>query len=255
MIIIDRHPFVFKHIKAMVEELCSVPKYDDVVLVLGYNVYPVSVLNDIKKQYGGKRIVVYNLEQMHDGSPWVNKNCISWLKGCDEVWDYNKNNILYLYKKFGIKAMYHPVKWVKCLKRIPKVDNVYDVLFYGEITPRRYKWLYDIQSKHRNLKMIMASGVTGDVLDELIAKSKIILNIHAFDNYTNQEIVRLFYPLINNKCVLSERSKDDSYAGDCVVYADVAQMGDKIVELLKNDKYLEIANGVSERYREHCFGN
>ena len=49
MIIIDPHPFVFKQVKAMLKELCDKPKYEKVMVVLGYNVMPCSEALKLKE--------------------------------------------------------------------------------------------------------------------------------------------------------------------------------------------------------------
>lgn len=251
MIVLDSHPFVFKQVKIMVEELCSNPKYDDTVLILGYNIFPASGLDSCRKKYPGKKIAIYNLEQFYDGSPWLNSHSLYWLKNVDEVWDYNKENLKYLRTKYGIIAKYHPIKWVSSLKTLHNECNMtYDVLFYGDLTARRYKVLQKIIRNVKNVKLLIAYGVTGDALDRLIEKSKIILNVHAFDSYMNQEIVRMFYPLINGKCILSEHSMNDSYAGDAIVYSDIDNMPNKITELLKDDKWAKIASNASERFKQ-----
>jgi hypothetical protein len=52
---------VFDHIEVTLRELVGDnPKYDTTVFVLGYNV--LKNLNDIKAQYPGYRVIVYQLE-------------------------------------------------------------------------------------------------------------------------------------------------------------------------------------------------
>lgn len=251
MIIIDTHPFVFKHVKTMVEELCKSSKYDDYVLVLGYNVMPIEKLYDLKRKYKGMKIAVYNLEQFYTGSPWLNKNTLQWLKNADEVWDYNKENLMFLKSQLNLIAHYHPIKWVDSLRKLNNSPNPeYDILFYGEFTERRLRAIQKIVAKNRKLKIMHAYGVSGDMLDRLLENAKIVLNIHAFDGYKNQEIVRMFYPLINGKCILSEHSMNDSYAGDAIVYSDIDNMPNKITELLKDDKWAKIASNASERFKQ-----
>ena len=257
MYVIDNHPFVIKHVKTMIEGLCTSSNYDDTVVVLGYNVMNPNNIDDIRSKHPGCKLAVYNLEQLYDGSPWVNHDSLIWFRKSDEIWDYNLENINYLARNGISGVKYHPIKWVNSLKTLPEIkpdDMLYDVLFYGEETLRRYRILHGIMINDRKLKIVTATGVSGESLDYLISHSKIILNIHAFDDYMNQEIVRLFYPLINGRCVLTEKSRNDSYAGNSVVYCTLSNIGSRIKELLTDDKWLTVASEASERFRKHTNG-
>lgn len=254
MIIIDPHPFVFKQVNAMLKELCDKPKYDKVMVVLGYNVIPCSEAIKLKEKHPDYKLVVYNLEQLYSGSPWLNANTKEWFSRADEIWDYNMENIDFFSSVLGYRVSYHPIKWVETLKTLEQVkpeDMLYDVLFYGEETPRRNQLIGAMRSAHRDWAIITATGVTGPALDYLIAHSKIVLNVHAFPQYQCQEIVRMFYPLINGKCIVSERSRNDSYAGDSVVYSSYDNMIETVKGLLTDGKWIDVASEASDRFRRH----
>jgi hypothetical protein len=109
MIIIDPHPFVFKQVKAMLKELCDKPKYEKVMVVLGYNVMPCSEALKLKEKHPDYKLVVYNLEQLYVGSPWLNANTRGWFMRADEIWDYNLENIKFFSEVLGYRASYHPI--------------------------------------------------------------------------------------------------------------------------------------------------
>ena len=86
--------------------------------------------------------------------------------------------------------------------------------------------------------MRVVQNVYGSKLEELIARSKIVLNIHAFEGYKNQEVVRMMLPLHNDITVLSEHSTNDEYVkelgGNCY-FSDWSDMAENIKFILEND--------------------
>jgi hypothetical protein len=59
-------------------------------------------------------------------------------------------------------------------------------------------------------------------------------------NFLTTEVI--FYNLINNKCVLSEKSSINYYGDMIVEFSGYQDMGDKMVSLIKDDKWKEYAN-------------
>ena len=145
------------------------------------------------------------------------------LENCDEIWDYDLNNIEFL-KKNGFNNIKHvPMKYTESLRRSnPNTEYDYDILFFGAVNERRAKYLSILNKKYR-LKIVTHEcyrkmfeksdfyGVTvasawGDKLwNDYIFKSKIVINLHYYDSCL-QEQVRIFELLINNKVVISEKS-------------------------------------------------
>jgi hypothetical protein len=101
MIIIDPHPFVFKQVKTMLGELCNKPKYEKTMVVLGYNVMPCSEARRLKAKHPDHKLVIYNMEQLYRGSPWINSNTRAWFEQADEIWDYNLENIKFFAEVLG----------------------------------------------------------------------------------------------------------------------------------------------------------
>lgn len=82
-----------------------------------------------------------------------------------------------------------------------------DVLFYGSVGPRRQKILDQIKALGLNVHAVF--GVYGPERDALIARSKVILNLHHYDSKIF-EVVRVFYLMINSKAVVSEVGNETS---------------------------------------------
>lgn len=176
---------------------------DVVNVVLGYH------LIENVDELNGFRYVVYQLEQL-ESAGWVfARPCGEVLRRADAVWDYSSENVAILSRQ-GISRIRHlPIGFHDAMKRIRNVEKDIDVVFYGSLNPRRIPILESLRSRC-NLHILY--GAYGDPRDEIIARSKIILNIHAFDARVMEQ-VRISY-LFNNRCfVLSEDSPANPYAG------------------------------------------
>lgn len=144
--------------------------------------------------------ILYNLEQLETGfqiPPDLAKRY--------RIWDYSPCN-LGLWHQQGIEAEYVPIGYMPEMTRIvPTVPDI-DVLFYGCISPRRKQVLEELEALP-GIKSQIVSGF-GSGRDHVIARSKVILNMHFHDSPGLFEIVRVSYLLSNSKAVVSEHSKD-----------------------------------------------
>ena len=77
----------------------------------------------------------------------------------------------------------------------------FDVLFYGSFNARRQKILDALRDRGLTVKAVF--GVFGADLDQLIARSKVVINIHFYDN-GRLEMIRLFDLLANGRTIVSE---------------------------------------------------
>jgi hypothetical protein len=92
------------------------------------------------------------------------------------------------------------------LNRIIKPANQdIDILFYGSTNERRLHILNALKACGYNVAVVF--GLYGQERDRLIARSKIVLNLHYYDSKIF-EIIRVFYLMTNSKAVVSEISCD-----------------------------------------------
>lgn len=163
-------------------------------IILGYNLlpfYPTKI---------AANSIIYNLEQIYPGSPWLNPTLIDILRKYP-IWDYSQSNIEQL-ANLGITCVkYVPIGYVPQLHRIDQTNEDIDVLFYGSLNERR---LHIIQSlKAHGVRTEAVFGVYGDERDRLIARSKIVINIHFYEAKVF-EVIRVSYLLANQRFVVSE---------------------------------------------------
>lgn len=199
-----------------------------------------------------KKNIVYQLEPLVDTHWHSVEKIIKNIEGADEVWDYDLDNIEIL-RKYGVDAKFRPCLYTESLRRIQnKEEPEIDVLFYGTLTPYRTKFVHDcidgysftdeMNEKFGKISFAMGYNFLGERLDNLIANSKIVLNLNPYDGDCRQQQTRIFYALTNNKCVLSQQSSRN-YFGNCInEFTTKTEMIDKIMYLIETEKWRDYTN-------------
>jgi SAM-dependent methyltransferase len=166
-------------------------------ILLGWHLLGEEALAHLPEQ-----TVLYNLEQLDEKNrPMLTKLLTLGLRF--EVWDYSRRNMEIL-RGEGFKGTLNhaPVGFVDELFRIQKSpEQDIDVLFYGSVNERRLRILEAL--KAQGLKVEAVFGVYGAERDALIARAKVVLNVHYYDS-SIFEIVRVSYLLANRKAVVAE---------------------------------------------------
>lgn len=252
MKILSMNQFVFSEVsRLLVAKYGKNPAFDKVLFVLGYNL-PNCKPDEIKAKFPDYKIIIYQLEQLFDGSKWATQHVYNWLQRADEVWDYDLDNIEWL-KKSGFSPIFKPMEYCNDLCDITHTDKDVDVLFYGYPTDRRMKFMqYWMGKSCYKYTTAFITGVQGDKLKEWIARSKIILNIHAFPEDSRQEQVRLFYPVINGCCVVSEISHRNYFGKSIVECNSPDNIVTTMHTLLDTGEWEHIAANAPSVYNIHC---
>ena len=268
----------FEAVKVFVlEKFGENEKYINSIIVLGYN-FNFNI-DDIKLKNPNKKIIIYQLEQLYNNrSQWYNPNSTNKtvisrtehinyvLSKCDEIWDYDLDNIKFIKKQINVNNIIHvPLGFSSNL--IKKKDIIfpkYDIIFYGSLNDIRIDKLKKIYKKYKNILIIcpdydlkkysnevfsdvMISSVYNDKLFEYIFNSKIVLNLHYYDSKI-QEQVRIFELIINNCTIVSERSRIN-YFGDLIYNFDNDdEMINIIDNILKNNLWKNSKN--SKKFKD-----
>lgn len=128
------------------------------------------------------------------------------------VWDYSAANVDYL-TALGCRARHVPLGYAKTLTRIARAPlQDIDVFFYGDLSARRAAVLEAL--RETGLNVVVASDAYGRDRDALIARAKVVLNVHNHDAIKALETPRVFYLLANGKAVVTERKADVEIEGD-----------------------------------------
>jgi SAM-dependent methyltransferase len=196
-------------------------------ILLGANLLPKFNMGSPKPDS-----IIYNFEQVDERSDWIDEAYLQLLR-THSVWDYSTRNIALLRQK-GITDIHHlPLGYVPELERIhPAPIQDIDVLFYGSINERRQRVLDDLRA--RGLRVEQVFGLYGAERDALVARAKIVLNVHFYESKIF-EVARVSYLLSNGTCVVSETGSDpaenefaeglafapyESLADTCIALAD-----------------------------------
>jgi glycosyltransferase involved in cell wall biosynthesis len=160
--------------------------------------------------------VTYNSENVFsfffdEESEYYAAHYLSLLKKTD-VWDYSYDNSNKMQERYGIDVRYVPLGFVsELVDVVPADEEDIDVLFYGSSHPRRAKVLDELSG--RGLRVHHAFGIYGEERRGLIARAKVVLNMHAHLPGAF-EIVRVGYLLANQKCVVTEVNPGETIDDD-----------------------------------------
>jgi len=156
--------------------------------------------------------IIYNLEQIRSGSWGAQARHLNLLLR-HAVWDFDATNAEAIRQAIGHRDVRHvPIGYVPQLTRIaPAPAQDIDVLFYGSITPRRKAILQELAET--GMAVHVAFGVYGSERDALIARAKVVLNLHAHDGW-GFESVRVAWLLANRKAVVCEANAPSEIDAD-----------------------------------------
>lgn len=238
----------------MLLEKFDTQEYANSLFVLGSHIFqPVDYF---RAEFPGKKIIAYQMEQVvpidiaRKGVKhgWHSQDMlIKNISGYDEIWDIDELNRDAL-ASYGIhvnKIAHLP--YTKCLDKIESVDNPkIDILFYGFVNVRRANILFNLQSYFYN-KLCLVWIYGAHDIDEYLANCKVVLNIHAFAPHNRQEQVRMFYPVINGKCVVSEPSAANRMSG-LIIEVPTNSLADELLRICKSDAWREFGKTAKNRF-------
>jgi len=237
----------FGDVTTFLLEHFDTPEYADALIVLGAYLYqPVS---QIRSTYPNKRIIIFQLESLVSEN-WADaKVNMPNLADADEVWEYDPINSDAL-TAAGVRNKIVPFSYTKSIDvGLDSGTCDIDVLFYGFLNYRRTNILTPMQSKlYGRRSFVFAFGVHGEKLDHYIRRSKIILNMHAFDDQA-QEQVRMLRPICNGKMVLSEHSKFNFYGDAIVEFNSIDSLVRQIDHYVVDDRYREFGLKAREKFK------
>ncbi|MEP6939576.1 MAG: hypothetical protein ABI846_07415 [Rudaea sp.] len=183
--------------------------------------------------------IIFNLEQLNSGI-LVQPHYLDLLRR-HVVFDYSPRNAALVREQTG-NAHVHVVRigYAPVLTRIEKkpAQDV-DVLFYGVVNERRRRILDGLAAAGLNVRAL--PGIYGRERDAWVARSKVVLNIHFYEDKIH-EIVRTSYLLANAKAVVSEcdaQTEIDDDVRTALVCAPYDALVATCVALVRDDERRE----------------
>jgi len=158
-----------------------------------------------------KHFISYQTEQK--GTHWFNERYYDRLSKSIAVWEYNEVNLpAYQHLNNNISIVSPGV-----LPQ-PKVKKDIDLLFYGDLSPRREKAVKTIPS------MSIVKKLLGPPMRDLLNRVKTVVNIHYYDE-SPLETFRINEALSHNCNVVSENSLGADKYKEFVKFASIDHLG------------------------------
>ena len=246
----------------MYDELCMVVRNSLIDLghscTIASNVYEAGATNillgstifasrhlQLTERLWGKPYIVYQLEQLDDAHGLLNEwpEYRELLANATEIWDYGPSSAQYLRDRGFHRVAYLPPGFHPCLESFrPSPTSDFDVAFCGAPHPRRKAVLDALAAK--GAKVAFIYGIYGGERNAIVARSKIVLNVHAWDDLKALETVRLSLMLANGCFVISEVGDHNPY-GDGLVYAGYDALVEACLDYAKRSR--EVRDAVAVR--------
>jgi hypothetical protein len=196
---------------------------------------------------------IYNTEQLSI-KRWI--DLISKLSYNYTIFDYSLYNIELLKNiNPSCYAIFFPILFDKqnMLFENNNLNKIYDISFIGSLTQRRSFIIDQLKNKGYTINIINDCYDFKDKYNKILS-SKILLNIHAHNDYKIFEFARCSIPIFNSQIVISENSLDNEsvldkninkdkinindYILDKVIFSDYDKIIDKVEDVLNNiDRY------------------
>ena len=210
-------------------------------------------LSELKKQYDADRYIVYQLEPLHENHWHPMSKILSNIEGADEVWDYDLDNIETL-RSHGINAKFKPFLYTEQLNSIPKLKDDeldIDLLFYGSLFKERLDIIHRIYCKVGSYyNVVVVWNMNNVQLDELISRTKVIVDLQTKFSHNIQKQVRIYHALSNDKCVVSEKSKRN-YFGDLIIESERDNLPDTLLDILNRRLWKQKVKMISGKFKEY----
>ena len=238
-------------------------QYDNAVILFGLNADPeyYNILEDCYQKY--EKVIVYNAEPISEYSEENLIRMLEKLSRAQEIWDYDITNTQIL-KKYNFNVKHRPPLYCENLKKLEnQIEPDIDLLFIGRITDHRSSmiksWIdepvfsnsqleefgwNDLVIHSSNTKFVWLSNIQDSkLINEFIARSKVILDMNRErTGIQTPNIVRMFYPLINNKCVLTPKNKCNIFKDMVVEYDSQEELSILITDLCVRNRWKESTN-------------
>lgn len=207
-----------------------------------YLIYCIFLIKNIDLLPKNKYII-YQLEQnvndnisLHYTSLYKNNKLISILENSRLNLDYSYININLFKRKFNLNFLYLPIPVKNNIYN--NKNKIYDIVFIGALNNRRRNIIKMIEKKYNIY--VPEKNIYNDELHEILYKSKILINIHYYDNPI-LELVRINEGLYCGTRIISEKpSENDRYIyNQYKNYIDFIDIIDKdYCELYNKIKYI-----------------
>lgn len=201
-------------------------------IIFGAQMLPIEMMSHFSDN-----TIIYNLEQLRGLEPFQIRPEIHFCAKHFEVWEYSREHLKAWESIGNTTAKLVPIGYAPILTQIIKpVHQDIDVLIYGSSGEQRLK-AFDLLAK-AGLSSVFVCGLYGESRDNLIARSKIVLNINILPISQIFEIVRVSYLLANKKAVVATLDANTAVEDDiksCIKFSTLENLVADCSQLIDND--------------------
>lgn len=175
--------------------------------------------------------IVYNYEP--DCSPLFARSLRLLAAPGVVPWDYAVRTTATL-RSLGLEAVHVPYSFAPCLQKIPARERDLDVVFVGSRSPRRVAvlerlWVAGVRCTH-------LFGVFGPERDRLLARARVVLNVHYWDDAPNEDL-RILHAAANGLAVVSEGPPDEERKADWAQWASYATLAEEVAAVARSNAW------------------
>ena len=204
-------------------------------------------------KYNKDKCLIVNLERLRIiGKGGTNKAYIKLLSNFDYI-DFSSNNIEYC-KENNISTplyLYRPWYEEKWQRIINEIEKTWDICLIGSITPRRQAIINRL--KQSGLSVTSRFCCYSYERDEILSKSKICVNIHAYEDNKTAEIWRLNYLATNQVRVVSETCEfenGEEEINDALTQVSYEEITDYLIHCIKQETCIERGEQAGKLYEK-----
>ena len=191
------------------------------------------LLNKLPKKY-----IIYQLEQIGK-SIFLSDKLYTDIENAVTTFDYSHDNCFNINEKYKKYVQFQPMPITDKIIKFTfdtKVEYLYDVFFFGSINKRRNDIIDYLIKSDNKIRVGYTSDTFYTSLYEYVKKTKIVLNLHYYDNAI-LETARLNELLPLNTIIISESTQNketESLYSDDIVFIDTIKNNLSNIHLLTN---------------------
>ena len=213
-------------------------KNADLNILLGAHIH-----TKYASEFDKNKLLIINLERLEAVKDSENHNEYLNLLNQSKYVDYSRHNNKYC-RQNDINLpeyLYRPWNEPRWERTIQQTEKKWDACFIGSLTPRRKNICQDLI--RRGVKLKIATASYSSERDEILSKSKYILNLHAYPGDDSAELFRLNYyasnrlRCISEICTFEEGESEISDSLTQYAYEDFGERLSKLINTESREEY------------------
>lgn len=152
-----------------------------------------------------------------------------------EAWDYALSTTAHM-RELGSAAKHVPFAFAPCLRRaeLESYERDIDLVFVGSRSTRRERLLKQLADD--GMRPIALFGIFGPERDWMLARARVVLNVHYWDRAPNEDL-RILCAAANGLAVSSEGPPDETRKASWAQWSDYEALSERTRELVTSGQW------------------